>query len=101
MKKDKLIQTGKVLVTCTLTITGLGSLLPAERALGGNPRIRHGAYRGRDVLTALLAADREVAVPSLRKVEHEYQYRRRKDETTVWISPELSPGKSLRCVEMT
>ena len=25
MKKDKLIQTGKVLVTCTLTITGLGS----------------------------------------------------------------------------
>ena len=24
MKKDKLIQTGKVLVTCTLTITGLG-----------------------------------------------------------------------------
>ena len=24
MKKDKLIQTGKVLLTCTLTITGLG-----------------------------------------------------------------------------
>jgi hypothetical protein len=75
------------------------SLLSAERALRGNPRIRHGAYRGRDVLTALLAADREVAVPSLRKVEHECQYRRTKDETAMWISPELSPGRSLRCVE--
>ncbi len=65
------------------------------------PRIRHGAYRGRDVLTALLAADREVAVPSLRKVEHDCQYRRTKGETTMWISPELSPIRSLRCVEMT
>jgi hypothetical protein len=74
-------------------------LLSAEWALCGNPRIRHGAYRGRDVLTALLAADREVAVPSLRKVEHECQYRRTKDETAMWISPELSPGRSLRSVE--
>jgi hypothetical protein len=50
----------------------------------------HGTYRGWDVLTALLAADREVAVPSLRKVEHESEYRRRKGETTMWISEELS-----------
>jgi hypothetical protein len=74
-------------------------LLSAERALCGNPRIRHGAYRSRDVLTALLTADREVAVPSLWKVEHEGQYRRIKGETAMWISPELSPGRSLRCVE--
>ena len=66
------------------------SLLSAQRALRGNPRIRHGAYRSGDVLTAFLAADREVAMPSLRKVEHECQYRRIKDEDTVWISPELS-----------
>jgi hypothetical protein len=75
------------------------SLLSAQRTLRGNPRIRHGAYRSRDVLTALLAADREVAVPSLRKVEHECQYRRRKDETAMWISPELSPGRLPRYVE--
>jgi hypothetical protein len=75
------------------------SLLSAERALRGNPRIRHGAYRGRDVLTALLAADREVAVPSLRKVEHECQYRRMKGETAMWIPSELSPGRPLRYVE--
>jgi hypothetical protein len=74
-------------------------LLSAERALSGNPRIRHGAYRGRDVLTALLAADREVAVPSLRKVEHECQYRRTKDETAMWISQDMSPIRLLRCVE--
>ncbi len=54
----------------------------------------------RDVLPAFLAADREVAMPSLRKVEHECQYRRIKDEDTMRISPELSPGRSLRCVEM-
>jgi hypothetical protein len=60
-------------------------LLSAERALCGNPRIRHGAYRGRDVLTALLAADREVAVPNLRKTKHERQYRRRKGEYSIWI----------------
>jgi hypothetical protein len=75
------------------------SLLSAERALRGNPRIRHGAYRGRDVLTALLAADREVAGPSLREVEHECQYRGTKGETTMWIFPGLNPGRSLRCVE--
>jgi len=74
-------------------------LLSAERALSGNPRIRHGAYRGRDVLTALLAADREVAKPSLRKVEHECQYRRIKGETAMWISLELSLIRSLRCVD--
>ena len=66
------------------------SLLSAQRAFRCDPRIRNGAYRSRDVLTAFLAADREVAMPSLRKVEHECQYRRRKDETTMWISPELT-----------
>jgi len=75
------------------------SLLSAQRTLHGNPRILHGAYRSRDVLTALLAADREVAVPSLGKVEHECQYRRIKGETAMWISPELSPGRSLRYVD--
>jgi hypothetical protein len=68
-------------------------LLSAERALCGNPRIRHGAYRSRDVLTALLAADREVAISSLLKVEHERQYRRTKGETAMWISSELNSGK--------
>jgi hypothetical protein len=68
-------------------------LLSAEWALRGNPRIRHGAYRSRDILTALLAADREVAVPSLRKVEHECQYRRTKGETAMWISSELNSGQ--------
>jgi len=48
--------------------------LSAERAPGSNPVVRYGAYWGRDVLTALLAADGEVAPPSLRKVEHEGQY---------------------------
>jgi hypothetical protein len=43
----------------------VASLLSAQRTLRGNPGIRHGAYRGGDALTALLAADREVAVPSL------------------------------------
>jgi hypothetical protein len=75
------------------------SLLSAQRTLRGIPRIRHGAYRSRDVLTALLAADREDTVPSLRKVEHECQYRGTKGETAMWISPELNPGRSLRCVE--
>jgi hypothetical protein len=69
------------------------SLLPAQRTLRGNPRIRHGAYRSWDVLTAFLAADREVAIPSLRKVKHECQYRRTKGETAMWISSELNSGK--------
>jgi hypothetical protein len=69
------------------------SLLSAQRALSGNPRIRHGAYRSRDVFTARLAADREGAVPSLRKVEHECKYRRTKGETAMWISSELNSGK--------
>ena len=63
-------------------------LLSAERALCGNPRIWNSAYRSRDVLAALLAADREIAMPSLRKVEHECQYRGTKGETAMWISPE-------------
>jgi hypothetical protein len=69
------------------------SLLSAQGTLRGNPRIRHSAYGSRDVLTALLAAAREVAVPSLWKVEHECQYRRTNSETTMWISPDLSPGQ--------
>jgi hypothetical protein len=80
-----------------ITLENLGwqvvSLLSAEWTLCGNPRIRHGAYRGWDVLTAFLAADREVAIPSLRKVEHECQYRRTKGETAMWITSELNTGK--------
>lgn len=38
-------------------------------------------------------------MPSLREVKHECQYRRIKDEKTMWISPELSLGRSLKCVE--
>jgi hypothetical protein len=41
----------------------IASRLPAERAPGSNPVVRHGAYRGRDVLTAFLAANGEVALP--------------------------------------
>ena len=69
------------------------SLLSTERALRCNPRIRHGAYRGWDVLTALLTADREIAISSLRKVEHECQYRGTKGETAMWISSELNSGQ--------
>jgi hypothetical protein len=74
-------------------------LLAAKRTLCGDPGIRHRANGRRDVFTAFLAADREVAVPSLWKVEHECQYRRTKGETAMWISFELSPIKSLRRVE--
>ena len=80
-----------------ITLENLGwkvvSLLSAEWTLCGNPRIRHGAYRSRDVLTALLTADREVAVPSLWKVEHECQYRRTKGETAMWIFSGLNSGQ--------
>jgi ribonuclease HI len=44
--------------------------LSAERTPGHNPGIRHGTHRCRDILTALLAADGEVASPAFRKVEH-------------------------------
>jgi hypothetical protein len=64
----------------------IASLGTAERALRGNPGIRYRAYRGRDVFTALLAADREIAVPGLRNIEHELEYRRTKGETAMWIS---------------
>ena len=64
----------------------VASLLSAQRAPRGNPGIRHRAYRCRDVFTALLALDREVAMPSLLKVEHECQNRRIKGETVMWIS---------------
>ena len=69
------------------------SLLSTQRTLRGNPRIRHGAYWSRDVLTALLAADGEVAMPSLREVEHECQYRRTEDENTIRIFPGLGRDK--------
>jgi hypothetical protein len=68
-------------------------LLAAQRTLCGDPGIRHRANGRRDVFTAFLAADREVAVPSLWKVEHECQYRRTKGETAMWISSELNSGK--------
>ncbi len=62
----------------------------------GNPA---SCLRERDVLTVFLAADREDVLPSLRKVEHECKYRQIKDEDAMWISPELSLGRSLKCVK--
>ena len=59
----------------------VASLCSAEWALRGNPGIWHRANRGRDVFTTFLAADREIALPSLRKIEHDCQYRRTKGET--------------------
>jgi hypothetical protein len=56
--------------------------LSAKRTPNHNPRIRHGAHRCRDILTALLAADGEVALTSFRNVEHEGEYRRIKGETS-------------------
>jgi hypothetical protein len=52
----------------------------AERTPSHNPGIRHGAHRRRDILTALLAANREVAFAGFWKIEHEGEYRRTKDE---------------------
>src|SRR3954454_21743201 len=43
------------------------SLLSAERARCRNPIVRQGANWGRDILSAVLAADREVALPGLRE----------------------------------
>jgi hypothetical protein len=63
------------------------------RRAGKAPQSRYPAWahRGRDVFTALLAADREIALPSLRKVEHDCQYRRTKDESAMWISSWSDP----------
>ena len=58
------------------------SELSAERTPRHNPGIRHGADRRRDILTALLAANREVALPAFREVEHERQYRRIEGESS-------------------
>lgn len=52
--------------------------------------IRHRAYRRRYVFTALLAANREIALQSLREIEHRRQYRRIKSEYVIWTS--LVPG---------
>ena len=41
--------------------------LSAKRTPGHNPGIRYGAHRRRDILTALLAADGEVALPRRRR----------------------------------
>jgi len=57
--------------------------LSTERTTSHNPGIRHGADRRWDILTALLAADGEVAPPAFRKVEHKGKYRRRKDENSI------------------
>ena len=72
----------------------IASLLAAERTLRGNPGIRHRAHRRRNVFTAILAADREVAVPGLRNIEHELEYRRTKGETAMWISADRSSRRS-------
>jgi len=68
-------------------------LFAAERTPGHNPCIRHGADRRWDVLTALLAADGEIAPPSFRKVEHKEQYRRTKDETSIVHIVEFGPAE--------
>ena len=72
----------------------IASLRAAEWTMRGNPGIRHRAYRSRDVLTAVLAADREVALPRLWKIEHGLQYRRTKGETSMWISSDQCLGRS-------
>jgi hypothetical protein len=69
------------------------SLRSAQRTRFGNPGIQHGAHWRRDVFTARLAADREIALPSLRKIEHECQYRRIKSETAMWIAPDQITDK--------
>lgn len=48
-----------------------GSVAAEGRADNRNdPRIRQGFHRGRDVLTASLASDRELTEPGLGHVEH-------------------------------
>jgi hypothetical protein len=74
----------------------VASLLSAQRTPGCNPIVRHGAYRGRDILSAFLAADREIALPGLRKVEHEMEYRRIEGENTMCISPDSNPIRRSR-----
>lgn len=57
----------------------VGSTLTTQWTLRNDPGIRHGTHRRRDILTAFLAADGEVALP---EVEHERQYRRIKGENS-------------------
>ncbi len=64
--------------------------LSAEGTPSHNPGIRHGAHRRRNILSAFLAADREVALAAFREVEHECKYRRRKGETSIIRNPEFS-----------
>ena len=61
----------------------IGSTLATERTFGNDPGIRHGADRRLDILTALLAADGEVAPLSFRKAEHKGQYRRTEGENPI------------------
>jgi len=72
----------------------IAPLLAAKRTLRGNPGIRYRANWRRDILTAPRAADGEVAMPSLRKVEHECQYRRTKGEKTMRIFSGLGRDKT-------
>ena len=58
--------------------------LSAKRTPSHNQRIWHCAYRRRDILAALLAANCEVALPAFREIEHERQYRRIKGEHSRW-----------------
>ena len=70
----------------------VGSTLPTQRTFGNDPGVRHGAHRRRNVFTARLAANREVALRAFRKTEHEGEYRRTKGETsTVQILEILRP----------
>jgi len=73
----------------------IAPLLSAKRTLRGNPRIRHGPNRCRNVLAALLATDDEVAATGFREIEHREEYRRTKGETTMWISLGKDRSKTL------
>ena len=70
-------------------------LLSAKRTLCSNPGIRHGANWRRNVLAALLATDGEVAATGFGEIEHREEYRRTKDETTMWISLGKDRSKTL------
>lgn len=73
----------------------IAPLLAAKRTLCSNPGARHRANGCRDVFTAFLTADCEIALPSWRKTEHERQYRRIKDESSMWIPSDQSSERRL------
>ena len=67
--------------------------LSAERTPGRNPGIRHGAHRRRDILTALLAADGEIALPAFRKIEHEGSIGEQKAKISTILTSRFTPTR--------